>query len=141
MSEHINSNGLDKIHQSAYNEWHSIETDLLKVYDDLLYANDNRKHILITWLDFNAAFDTVDHDILFKRLKCYGVLGAALDWMKFYFSNHLQVDSINGLTSQQHTPIWNRQWLCIQLLQLPQVLLPNRQNGREAQCQTSSVSS
>ena len=80
LSGHIKSNGLDEILQSAYKEWYSVETALLKVYDGLLCATDITMHILITLLDFSATFDTVEHDILFWTKEHYcGVSGAALD--------------------------------------------------------------
>ena len=65
-SGHIKSSGLDQILQSAYKVLKSVETALLKVYDDLC-AVDNKKHILNMLLDFSAAFDTVDHNILFRK--------------------------------------------------------------------------
>ena len=51
--------------QSAYKAMHSVETALLVVFDDLLMAVDRRKHILVTLLDYSAAFDTIEHSILF----------------------------------------------------------------------------
>jgi len=53
-------------------------------------------------LDFSAAFDTIDHDILYKRLQdSYGVTGDALAWVKSYFGNRFQAISINGTVSEQ----------------------------------------
>ena len=72
------------------------------VFDDLLCAIDDRKHILVTLLDYSAAFDTIDHSILFTRLcSSYGLSGNALEWVTSYFSNRHQAVSIEGISSEQ----------------------------------------
>ena len=38
-------------------------------------------------LDLSAAFDTIDHDILFDVLdKRFGIQDGAMDWIRSYFS-------------------------------------------------------
>jgi hypothetical protein len=94
---HMKLNGLDEPLQSAYKELHSVETALIKCFDDFLCAVDNGKCVMVSLLDFSAAFDTIDHDVLYRRLKdSYGVTGDALDWVKSYFSNRSQAVNING---------------------------------------------
>ena len=54
----------------------------------------------MTFLDFSVAFDTVDHNILIRRLKTeYGVEGVALNWFKSYLSNRSYKVKVNDTFS------------------------------------------
>jgi len=65
LLEHMNKNALNEPLQSAYRQVHSTETALLRVQNDLLRAMDNRQGVILVLLDLSAAFDTIDHDVLF----------------------------------------------------------------------------
>lgn len=95
---HAIDNDLFPLFQSAYREFHSTETALLRVVNNILF-NMNRKHVsLLVLLDLSAAFDTVDHHtILLNRLEIsFGVTGSALDWISSYLSGRIQRVSVNG---------------------------------------------
>jgi len=55
--------------QSAYRCFHSAETAVTKVYNDLLLATDVGQVSALCLLDLTAAFDTVDHQLLLHRLE------------------------------------------------------------------------
>ena len=91
MVEHMKQNDLFEPLQSAYKEGHSTETVLLKVQNDLLVAMDNQRVSILVLLDLSAAFDTVNHRLLLKRLndRC-GVVGDALKWFESYLTDRSQ---------------------------------------------------
>jgi hypothetical protein len=73
------------VSQSAYKQFHSTETALLKVHNDINLNIDNGKVTALTLLDLSAAFDTIDHNILITCLpNWYGISGTALSWFTSY---------------------------------------------------------
>ena len=55
--------------QSAYRQFHSTETVVTPVYNDMLVAADGGQVSVLCLLDLSAAFDTVDHTLLTLRLE------------------------------------------------------------------------
>jgi hypothetical protein len=88
---HVASTGRFNPLQSAYRKHHSTETALLKILDDLYRIIDDRRSAVLVGLDLSAAFDTIEHDILIKRLETvFGVTGAALRWIGTYLGEREQ---------------------------------------------------
>jgi hypothetical protein len=102
MEEHFTNNNLHDNNQSAYKKYHSTETLLLKIHNDIITSLDQGKIIMLVMLDLSAAFDTIDHKILTDRLKSkYGINGTALQWFKSYLSNRTQSVLIDDYESQR----------------------------------------
>ena len=99
MEEHLLSNHV----QSAYKRFHSTETALLKIHNDIICNMDNGKVTALTLLDLSAAFDTIDHATLIERLHGhFGISGAVLQWFQSYISNRQQRVHIDGSLSCPH---------------------------------------
>jgi len=91
LTDYFNKNSLHHPYQSAYRANHSVETALVRVHNDIMKALDQQLGVVLILLDLSAAFDTVDHSILLKRLECrLGLSGSALDWMISYLSERQQ---------------------------------------------------
>ena len=61
---------------------------------------DKGKVAVLTLLDLSAAFDTIDHNILIKRLSIwYGISGTALSWFSPYLIDKYQRVKIANLFS------------------------------------------
>ena len=87
IEHYLNDCNLLPRHQSAYRKFHSTETLLARVVSDLISDASNGKHTLLAMLDLSAAFDTVDHTILIKRLSLtFGINDTALQWFSSYLS-------------------------------------------------------
>ncbi|KAL1276739.1 hypothetical protein QQF64_036362, partial [Cirrhinus molitorella] len=79
---------------SGFRLYHSTETALIRVTNDLLLSSDRGCISLLVLLDLSAAFDTIDHDILLNR-NYVGISGSALEWFKSYLSDRHQFVAIN----------------------------------------------
>ena len=95
---YLNENELLPSVQSAYRQFFSTETAVLKVVSDVLTAMDRGQITLLGTFDLSAAFDTVDHAILLKRLDVsFGIRGNALNWFASYLSGRSQQVSVHGI--------------------------------------------
>ena len=100
LQQHLYDNGLMDVHQSAYRKDHSTETAVLSVLDSLLTRSDERYISVLALLDLSAAFDTLDHSILLRRLEIsFGLHGIVLHWFKSYVQDRFQCVSIDGVVS------------------------------------------
>ena len=52
------------------------------------------------FIDLKKAFDTVDHDLLCKKLEHYGVRQRELSWFQSYLSNRKQYCRVGGVDSE-----------------------------------------
>jgi len=84
----LDNNDMLPASQSAYRRFHSTETAVLKVYNDLLLAADSGQVSALCLLDLTAAFDTVDHDLVMRCLeRQFGLRGVVLQWLSSYLSD------------------------------------------------------
>ena len=83
-------------------QFHSIETALTRVYNDILMdLNKQGGEVILVLLDLSAAFDTIDHTVFFNRLKSRdGVVGTALTWFSSYLQNRSQSILVDDVSSQ-----------------------------------------
>ena len=61
---------------------------------------DTGKYTALVFIDLKKAFDTVDHDILLKKMQKYGVSGNELAWFTSYLQDRRQLCKVNGVSSR-----------------------------------------
>ena len=102
LTDHVMAHHLDETFQSAYKNFHSTETALVRVQNDILCAIDNNKSVILLLLDLSAAFDTVDYSILLSRFgDRFGVNGTAVAWFESYLTSRTQFVRVNDGRSTQ----------------------------------------
>ena len=87
--DHVSCNQMVPEFQSAYRKNHSTET--ANGNCDILVNMNKQLVTLLVFLDLSAAFDTVDHDIILRRLEYkFGIKDQAVTLFKSYLSNRSQ---------------------------------------------------
>ena len=101
LDSHMAAHGLHMKEQSAYKKCHSTETLLVRVWNDLLVAADERTATVVMMLDLSAAFDTVDHNLLLRILKNeIGIRGKVLLWFESFLKGRVQRIRLGETTSE-----------------------------------------
>ena len=104
LNRYLEENNLNEPLQSAYKQYHSCETALVRVQNDILLSIDNQQCVVLLLLDLSSAFDTVDHGILLQRLSTnFGIKGKALDWFTSYLTDRSQFVQIDVSESDKHS--------------------------------------
>ena len=66
---------------------HSITHALSELIEKIKLANDNENYSWGIFSDLQKAFDTVNHNILLKKLDIYGIGGITNKWFKLFLKD------------------------------------------------------
>ena len=75
---------------------HNTSDAFLTFFDNAYGTISNNDVLLVIFLDFSGAFDTVDHQIWLKKLDLYGFRGTSLQWIRSSLMNRKQFVNINS---------------------------------------------
>ena len=100
LSIFINKHNFFNKYQFGFWNNHSTFMALIILIENLVTALDNGNCAVGIFLDFQKAFDTVDHNILLDKLHCYGIRGTAHEWFCSYLHNRRQSAIFNGYETE-----------------------------------------
>ena len=86
--------------QSGSRRLYSVVTSFLSCTNDWYENMDTGKYTALVFIDLRKAFDTVDHDILLKKMQKYGVSGNELAWFTSFLRDRRQLCKVNGVSSR-----------------------------------------
>jgi ribonuclease P/MRP protein subunit RPP40 len=78
----------------------STSTNLLDSLNDWTLAIKNKKSVLVAYIDYAKAFDTVSHAKLFAKLSAYGISGNLLTWITNFLSHRTQQTKVGTALSR-----------------------------------------
>jgi tetrahydromethanopterin S-methyltransferase subunit G len=99
LYKYFTDNNLFYQSQYGFRTQHSTELASLEITDIILKDIDNGKLPIGIFLDLSKAFDTLDHNIMLRKLNYYGIKGTELAWFKSYLSNRHQFVHFDGCDS------------------------------------------
>jgi len=68
-------------------------------YGQVTRLVDEGKAVVVIYLDFSKAFDTVPHSILLEKLAAHGLDECTLCWIKNWLNGRVQRAMVNGVKS------------------------------------------
>ena len=57
-------------------------------------------------MNFKRAFETINSDILLRKLSCYGIKDKELKWFSSYLTRRRQITKVNGVESSMRERVW-----------------------------------
>ena len=85
--------------QGGFRKGHSTIDTIANFTNDVFSGNNNGVLTTACFIDMAKAFDTVNHEILCKKLEKLGIIGNIFKWIKNYLSHRNQCTSAHGITS------------------------------------------
>ena len=103
LYQYLNDNQLLSSCQSGFRSLHSTLTALLEATNSWSVSIDNGFLNGVVFIDIKKAFDTIDHEIILRKLSYFGADQATAKWFQSYLSNRTQRCNVNGNLSTAST--------------------------------------
>ena len=100
----IEDNELLSENQHAFRAGRSCLSQLIQHIENILQALEEN-NIDVVYLDFAKAFDKVDHKILMKKVKQFGIKGKLYNWLESFITNRYQQVMVDGKLSRKEQVI------------------------------------
>ena len=77
-----------------------METALIRVQGDILWAMDRQRVVVLVMLDLSSAFDAIDHQVLLRRLTDdLSISDTAHRWFESYLEDRSQSVTVGDVCS------------------------------------------
>ena len=90
LIQYLHDHQLINKHQHGFLKNHSTCTNLLESINDWTISISNRERVVVGYVDFARAFDSVSNPKLFSKLQGYGIKGNLLFWIQSFLTNRSQ---------------------------------------------------
>ena len=97
----LNTNNALFSSQYGFRKNHSTINAVTELVSHVIKAMNRKENTISVFLDLSKAFDTVNHNILLRKLEFYGIRGLALQWFKNYLTGRKQYVLYNNTQSSK----------------------------------------
>ena len=85
--------------QFGFRSGRSPSMALPSLIENITTSLDAQRHAICVFMDIKKTFDTIDHNILIKKINHYGLRGFVIKWICSYLENRSQYVQCHGMTS------------------------------------------
>ena len=103
LYHYLNDNKLLSSCQSGFRSLHSTITALLEATNSWSVNIDNGFLNSVVFIDLKKAFDTIDHEIILRKMSYFGADQETFTWFQSYLSDRTQRCNVNGRLSTPRT--------------------------------------
>ena len=103
LVRYLEGNKLLCKNQHAYRQLHSTVTCLAEEMNHIYQLIDDKRLTAIVSLDLSKAFDSIDHQLILKKLYNLGLERTAVLWIESYLTNRKQITKFKNFTSKEET--------------------------------------
>lgn len=100
LTEFLIQNKILSPQQFGFQTGKSTTDAIIEAIEEISKNSDAKQRTVAAFLDLTAAFDCVDHDILFRKLKGIGLGEIPLRWVRTFLGNRQQYVFVNGVASE-----------------------------------------
>lgn len=98
LMKYMEENNIFSEYQSGFRKNYSCETAVNHVINEWKDGG-KRKKVIALFLDFKRAFETIDREILLKKMYNYGIQDKELSWFRTFLANRVQRTKVNNSVS------------------------------------------
>ena len=99
LDDHLQNHSLLNERQWGFRKKRSTQLSFLHMTESWRKHLDDNRYVEIFFLDFLKAFDSVNHQVIEKKLSSCGISGDLFVWIKNYLSDRQQLTTVNGQSS------------------------------------------
>ena len=96
LCKHLSNSKILYPKQFRFQKGHSTDHALLQLVEQIYESFERNEYTIGVFIDLSKAFDTVDHNILLKKLEIYVISDTHLQWFRNYLSNRKQYIQFDG---------------------------------------------
>ena len=103
LTKYLEENKLLSKHQHAYRRFHSTVTCLVELLNHVYQLIEKKLFVAVISLDLSKAFDSIDHQLILKKLATLGLENSSVRWIESYLTNRRQTTKFRNFTSKEET--------------------------------------